>query len=278
MKTLLPVALLLFLPPVRAPAAAPAVTLVACAPGYPGSTAEAQPHMDALADALAKASGWPPGKLSAVYLEKEAAGVARLGERDAALALVPLPFLLEHGAALRLEPRLQVVMKGGEAAESWSLVAKKGRVTGPAALSGFTVISIAGYAPGFVRGALGAWGRIPESAKVFASAAVLSALRKAAAGEDVAVLLDAAQAAALPTLPFAAELEVVAKGPAFPASFLCTVASRVPAKEWKALAAGFAALPADPQGAAALESLRIERFPALDAAGLAAARKAAEAR
>jgi hypothetical protein len=267
-------ALLVLAAPGRA-TAVPAVTLVACAPGYPGSTAEAQPHMDALAAALASAAGWPPDRLAAVYLEKEDAGLERLRRPDAALALVPLPFLLQHGAALALEPRLQVVMKGTQPAEAWSLVARKGRVSGPAALAGFTVVSIAGYAPDFVRGALGRWGRLPAGAKVVASSQVLSALRKAAAGEDVALLLDAAQTSALASLPFAADLEVVATGPAFPGAFLCTAGKRLSPADWKALDAAFRRLPADPGGAAALEALRIDRTQPVDAAGLSAARKAA---
>ncbi len=72
--------------------------------------------MDAFAAALAQAAGWAPGSLAAVYHESEAAGVARLGQADAALALVPLPFFLEHREALRQQPIAQAVAQAGNPA------------------------------------------------------------------------------------------------------------------------------------------------------------------
>ena len=53
------------------------LTLVICAPGYPGSTAEAQPSMDTLAAAVSRAAGWPVGTVKAEYQETEAGGIAR---------------------------------------------------------------------------------------------------------------------------------------------------------------------------------------------------------
>ena len=52
----------------------------------------------------------------------------------------------------RLEPRLAASQRGTGPVETWALVAKKGRVTGPASLDGWQVTSIAGYAPPFVTG------------------------------------------------------------------------------------------------------------------------------
>jgi ABC-type phosphate/phosphonate transport system substrate-binding protein len=260
---------LALLAPLHARAADP-VTVVFCAPGYPGSSAEAQPSMDAFAAALADAAGWPAGSVRAVYESTERAGLARLSH--AAATIVPLPFLLSHGPALKLAPRLQVHAQGAST-ETWALVAKKGRVTSPAALAGMTVASSAGYAPEFVRGALGEWGRIPPEAKVVESSQVLSWLRKAATGADAALLLDSTQAAALPTLPFAADLEIVARSRPLPAAFVATVGDRLPPARAKALAAAFAPLPATPRGAEALKALRIDRFAPVGEPALASARK-----
>jgi len=259
-------------------AAPPRFALVACAPGYPGTTAEAQPSMDALAAAVARRAGLPEAAVAAVYEPTEKEGLARLAAPDAAVALVPLPFLMKHAKALKLAPRLQVETKGGGVAETWSLVAKKGRVTSPDALAGFTVYSIAGYAPEFVRAALADFGRLPPSAKVVESSQVLSALRKAAAGEDAAVLLDGAQSAALAGLPFAGELEVVARSRPLPAVFVATVGNRLPAARWAAVEKAMLGLAEDPQGAAALEGIRMVRFARVDpAAATTAQRLAAEA-
>lgn len=248
------------------------VTLVACAPGFPGTTEEAQPAMDALAATLARTAGRPDGSLGATYLSGEAEGVKRLGQPDAAVALVSLPFFLQHGAALGLAPRLQVELVGAGLLERWSLVAKKGRVARPADLGGLTVLSTAGYAPAFVRGALGPWGRLPDAVAVAPTTQVLSALRKAASGADVAVLLDGAQAEALASLPFAADLEVVARSAPLPTSLVATVGARLTAKQWAGLEKALLALAADPRGGAALAGVRMVRFAPLEPAPLAAAR------
>lgn len=256
-------------------AAAPATTLVFCAPGSPGTTEEAQGAMDAFAAAVAARAGLPQGALAATYAATEEAGLARLRAKDAAVALVSLPFFLKHEEALGLRPELQAVLQDGAPTERWSLVARKGRVSAPAALDGFTVVSTAGYAPAFVRGvALGGFGRLPGSVKIASSAAVLSALRRAAAGEPVAVLLDGAQGAALAGLPFAAELEVVARSPELPAGVVARVDRRLPAARWERLSAALRALPGRPAGAQALAGIRMARFVPLDAGALAAARKA----
>jgi hypothetical protein len=254
-------------------AAPPArITVVACAPGYPGTTAEAQAAMDALSSALARVAGLPDGALGAVYLPGEAEGVARLGSADAAVALLALPFFLQHADALGLAPRLQVDVVGSGLVERWSLVARKGRVAKPSDLAGLTVLSTAGYAPAFVRGALGGWGRIPDGARIAATSQILSGLRKAASGADVALLLDGAQADALATLPFAGDLEVVARSSPVPSSVVATVGQRLPAARWTALERGFLALGGDPAGAAALAGVRMARFAPLDASALANAR------
>jgi len=257
------------------PAPAP-LALVACAPGFPGTTEEAQPAMDGLARALERTAALPQGALGATYLPGEADGVARLGKPDAGLALVSLPFFLRHGAALGLTPRLQVELTGAGLLERWALIARKGRVAKPADLAGLTVLSTAGYAPDFVRGALGPFGRLPAAATVAPTAQVLSALRRAAAGADVAVLLDGAQAEALATLPFAGELEVVARSAPVPRALVATVGARLPPARWPALERGLLGLAADPQGAAALAGIRMVRFTPLDQPALAAARAMAE--
>ncbi len=264
---------LLLLTAAPAGAASPRPTLVTCAPGFPGTTAEAQPAMDALAASLSRAAGLPE-PLAATYLPGEAEGVARLGQPDAAVALLALPFFLAHEGALGLTPRLQVELAGGGTLERWALVARKGRVARPADLAGFTVLSTAGYAPAFVRGALGPWGRIPPTATVAPTAQLLSSLRKAAGGADLALLLDGGQAASLASLPFAAELEVVARSAPLPGSVVATVGAHLPAARWTQLERACLGLHAEPAGAAALAGVRMVRFAPLDATALAAARAA----
>lgn len=248
--------------------------LVVCAPGYPGTTAQAQPSMDSFARAAEKAAGWAAGDLGAVYHEDEEAGLARLGDADAALALVPLPFFLKHGEGLSLRPRLQVVQETG-AEEVWSLVAARGRVSTPASLEGWEVIGTPAYAPRFVRGpVLGAWGALPASASITFTARPLSALRRAASGETVAVILDRAQTEALPSLPFAADLEIVARSGPLPGVLLCSVGDRISDARAGALVAGLLRLHEAESGAEVLASLRMTRFEEVDLQALARAREA----
>ena len=233
--------------------------LVVCAPQHPGSTADAQPTMDALAAAVASGAGWPAGSVTAAYHATDAEGTARLARPDAALALVTEPFYVEHGTALKLKPLLQAVPAGAEQGDVWSLVAKKGRVANAAALAGWELHSSAADAPHFVREtALGAWGKLPEDVRLVPTAQVLSALRKAASGQNVAVLLDGAQAAALSTLPFAGDLEVVTRSKHLPAALFCTVAGRSLPGPTDRLASGLRGL--DPE---LLGRLRLARFAPL---------------
>jgi hypothetical protein len=261
------------------PAAAGTPTLVAWAPGFPGSTKEAQPTMDALAAAVAAAAKLPPGGFAAVYQETERGGLARLQQPDAALAMVSLPAFLKYEKELGLVPRLAVLQAGAsDASEVWSLVAGAGRVKSAADLEGWQLVSGASYAPRFVRGpALGGWGVLPAGVTLAPAGAVLSALRRAAAGEKVVLLLDREQAASIATLPFAKDLETVTRSAPLPGALLCTVRGRLPDVQATALVQAFAGLAARPEAAAALAGVRIARFVPLDEAVLKRARAAYDA-
>jgi len=241
--------------------------IVVWAPGYPGNTEQAQETMDDFAARVAAAANWK-GKLAAIYHQTLDEGIAALTDESAALALVPAPVFHRYGAELGLEPLLQVVPEAG-AVEVWSLVAKKGRVSSPASLDGFELVGVAGYAPGFVRGpALGAWGELPASTRIDFTPRVRSALRQAAAGENVAVLADSAQTGALQALPFATDLEVVTRSAALPSSYVCSVRGRLDDESLARLRRALLSLGDDDGGRETLASMRMERFAEVDDAGL----------
>jgi hypothetical protein len=260
-------------------AAAGPPAMVAWAPGFPGSTKEAQPTMDALAAAVAAAAKFPPGGFAAVYQETEKGGLARLSQPDAALAMVSLPAFLKYEKELGLVPRLAVVQAGApDASETWSLVTGAGKLKSAADLDGWQLVSGASYAPRFVRGpALGGWGALPAGVTLAPAGAVLSALRRAATGEKVALLLDRAQAASIATLPFAKDLETVTRSAPLPGALLCTVRGRLPDAQSTALVQAFAGLASRPEAATALAGVRIARFVPLDEAALRLARAAYDA-
>jgi hypothetical protein len=256
-----------------APGAIRAETMVLAAPGHPGTTEEAQPVLDRLARALERAMSREGRSLSVVYHPTADGGTAAIERSDAAIALVTLPFFVEHGDELGLAPFLGVVPAAG-ADERWTLVAQRGRVKSPESLAGWTVAGRAGHAPEFVRVAFGDWGVLPADTKVQFSPRVLTVLRAAARGEQVAAILDAAETEALASLDFASDLEVVARSSPLPASLACRVGDRLddePARAWRE---ALLALDDGETGAEILAEMRLVRFEELDRDALAAIEKA----
>ena len=235
-------------------------TLVFCAPGYPGGAGDAQPFVDQFAAAAVKAAGWPAGSLAAIYDPTDEGSVAKLGSTDAVLAFVPYPFFVQHGAQLHLTPLVQADVVGTGTQQKWTLVAKAGGVTAPAGLAGYTLSSVAGYAPDFVRhSALEAWA-LPGDVKIQATGQILSALRKVANGDHSVALLDQSQASALATLPFGNDLKVVTQSPTLPVAIIVVVDSRVPAPRAKALQAALLKMGHGGEGSDVLSQLRLQGF------------------
>jgi hypothetical protein len=240
--------------------AAAASTLVFCAPGYPGAPGDAQPYVDQFAAAAVTAAGWPAGSLSAVYDPTEQGGLAKLNGADAVLTFVPYPFYVEHGQQLHLTPLAQADVSGPGTQEKWTLVAKTGRVTGASSLTGYTIDSVAGYAPQFVlHSALAAW-QLPATMKVESVGQILSVLRRAASGEQLVVLLDSTQAGALGTLPFAKDLTPVLQSPSVPVALIAVVNGRLPPAKAKAFQAGLLKLGKGAAGTDAMASLKLQGF------------------
>ncbi len=237
-------------------------TLVFCAPGYPGGSGDAQPFVDQFAKAAAASAGWKSDSLAAIYDPTDPGSLARLADKDSVLAFVPYAFYVQHAAALHLSPLAQVDVTGVGTEERWTLVGKAGGpVTGPASMTGYTILSVAGYAPEFVKqSALAAWAPLPADLKIEATGQILSALRRVASGEPVLALLDQTQAAALSTLPFAAQLKTLTQSAAVPVALITVVDSRLPAARAKAFQAGLIKLSSTSDGAQMLASLKLKGF------------------
>ena len=240
------------------------VTLVTCAPGYPGSTEQAQPTMDDFSAHAARVSGWGEASLAAVYFNDLEEGLARIEQSDVALVMVPLPLYLEFGDRLDLRPLLEAVMAENPP-KTWTLVTGKGKVAGPASLDGWEITGRGGFSTTFVRNvALEGWGALPETAEVTFSSRTVSALRKASRGEEVAVLLDGEQSAALDDLPFAAELDRVYESGQFPPSLLCVVGDRLATDKVDELTEGLIGMSGKKAGRETLSQLRMSGFKPVD--------------
>jgi hypothetical protein len=243
-----------------------ATALVVCAPGYPGSAAEAQPAMDALARELGAAARLP--HLTASYEETAEGGLHKLAAPDSAVLLATLPFFLEHEHDLHLTARLMAVPQDGQPLQRWTLVTGKDH---PPRLSGYSVESLAGSSKQFVHAAAPG---LPPDAPISAPGTVLSGLRRAANGEKIALLLDGTQASSLKTLPFAAQLATVESSAPMPVAIVATVGTRLGASKWKALEAAFLAMGKNPAAHAALAGVEMTGFGRLDEAALSSARAA----
>jgi hypothetical protein len=247
-------------------------TLVFCAPGYPGAAGDAQPFVDQFAKTAAATAGWSADSLAATYDPTDQGGLAKLRNPDSVLTFVPYAFYVQYGAQLHLNPIAQADVSDVGTQERWTLVGKAGGITDAASMTGYTIVSVAGYAPEFVRhGALQAW-NLPADVKI-ESGQVLSALRRVISGEKVVVLLDQTQSAALPTLPFAAQLKTLWQSAPLPVAIVSVVDARVPAARAKAFQTALLKLSSAAGGADALSALRLKGFvmPQLPATGVPAA-------
>jgi hypothetical protein len=136
-------------------------------------------------------------------------------------------------------------------------------------------MGIPAYSEAFVRGSLlGDWGALPADVTVEFTPRVLGGIRRAASGEDVAVLLDAAQTAALASLPNAAAVEVVATSAEVLIGLVVSVGNRLPAASRDALRTGLLRVHEDPAFGDILATVRVARFGDVDELSLAASRAA----
>ena len=234
-------------------------TLVFCAPGYPGASGDAQPFVNQFARAAAASAGWKADSLAAIYDPTEQGGLTKLADKDSVLAFIPYAFYVQHAAALHLVPLAQADVAGVGTQERWTLVGKAGGpVTSAASLSGYTIVSAAGYAPEFVKhSALAAWA-LPADIKIESTGQILSALRRVASGEPVVALLDQTQAAALATLPFATQIKTLTQSAPLPVAVIVVVDARLPEARAKAFQASLIKM--NSANADVLASLRLNAF------------------
>ena len=235
-------------------------TLVFCAPGYPGAAGDAQPYVDQFAKAAASTAGWSAGSLAAAYDPTELGGLKVLGSPDSVLTFVPYAFYVQYGAQLHLAPIAQADVVDVGTQERWTLVGKAGGPSDPAALAGYTLVSVAGYAPEFVRHQALKALALPADVKIEASGQVLSALRRVISSDKVVTLLDQTQAAALPTLPFASQLKTLAQSAALPVAIVAVVDQRVPAARAKSFQSALLKLSSTPAEADTLAQLHLRGF------------------
>ena len=122
-----------------------------------------------------------------------------------------------------------------------------------------------GYSSRFVRRvALAKWGELRADVRIRFNPRVLSVLRESSQGAKVAAILDRAQTDALASLPYANDLEVVARSRPLVGTVLCRVRGRLSDATADEIKDAFLELERLEGGRALLDTLRILRFELLD--------------
>jgi ABC-type phosphate/phosphonate transport system substrate-binding protein len=80
------------------------------------------------------------------------------------------------------------------------------------------------------------------------------------AGENLVVLLDREQTASLASLPFAKEVEIVARSKVLPSSILCLVSGRLAKDDAARVEHALLEMHQNPGGVATLKEMRLKRF------------------
>jgi len=213
--TLVAFAILGSSPAARAAQKASPLALAIVNPGGPGAGAEGDKLAAELASNLAAAAGLDAGQVTAAYFTRAAPTAGFLAKHKDAFVLGGLGFFLAQRRTAKLIPLARLVGKAG-GDEVYSVVVRKDRYRNLDELRGKTLVgSVLADDPRFVdRFAFGGKLVASEHFRCEPSERPLSALRKLAADEVDAVLLNRSQREALGTMPLFAKLEVIhASGP-----------------------------------------------------------------
>lgn len=197
-------------PAARAAQKASPLALAIVNPGGPGGGAEGDKLAGELASHLADAAGLAGDPITAAYFTQSAPAVTYLAKHKDAFVLGSLGFFLAQRRTAKLLPLARLVGQAGSD-ELYSVVVRKGRYRNLDELRGKTLVgSVLADDPRFVdRFAFGGKLVASEHFRCEPSERPLSALRKLAADEVDAVLLNRSQRAALERMPLSEKLEVI---------------------------------------------------------------------
>ena len=156
-------------------------------------------------------------------------------------------------------------MPAWTAANTSFSVAQSPVTVAPGDLADWHILSLGGHSASFVKGVVfDSWGRVPVGLEIAFSNRVLTSLRRAAKGEEVAVLLNGEQAGALDRLPFADALDVIRVTKPMPSSLLCLVGDRLSPERAEDLVGAAVGLADATVPNSSLAGVRIDRFVGLD--------------
>jgi hypothetical protein len=226
------------------------------APYAAGSGEQAAATMEAFARYVERAAGWPAGSAAASYVNTVEGGRQAVASGPPGFLVVPVPIYLRYQAAYGWKPLRFVVTDGGDA-ERYSVFGPAG--SSLASLAGATLEGETAYDAAFVAGVVFGKGADEIKLQLHATARTLSAVRRAAQGEAVAVLLNESQRKALDQLPAGTSLQRLAESAWMPAGILVG-GPGTSAADAAALTRALDKARDDPSAAELLKTMKIRRF------------------
>ncbi len=219
---------------VSMPVAAGGKDMLLCLPGFPGTTAQAQPYIDKMLRHLEKKLGIEAGSMNGVFISDEVKSVSELKQTRPGLALVGPSVLASQHKAMKMKVIGKLIING-KSEEAYSLVTKKGGPSDVASLAGKTVSGTVVNDPKFVANVL-LDKKVPADKMVLVSQRrPLKSLRDVARGKVDAAIVDSSVVAHMKELDFASDLQVIHTSKPVPAPAIVVMGEGpAPAKKIKA--------------------------------------------
>lgn len=228
-------------------------------PGQPGTSADAQPVMDALAAYLQKKLGTDV-TIHGRYFNQTEQAAAYLADNRPQWGIVGLGYYLGHAGERCMTP-LASTRPGGADSDVWRLVVAKNGPDKWQAVKGVVSGSML-FEPGIAAGLLfdTSLAELPFSLE--GTVRPLSALRSVLRGKGGAVVLDKPQYDAFQALPMASGIKVLKTSKALPTSAVVAFGPR--GKIHERLRTVLQAMRKDPAAADLLKLLQTEGFGPVD--------------
>jgi ABC-type phosphate/phosphonate transport system substrate-binding protein len=237
--------------------------LLLCLPGFPGTTAQAQPYVDKVMRYLEGKLGWEAGSMKGVYLPDGSEGAARLASDKPGLALIgPSVYASLHKKhGMKVVARVEV---NGRGEDTYSVVTATNGPSTLAELAGKTIVGAVLSDPRYVANVLLDAKLEEGNLKLAQENKPLSALRSVARGKADAAIVDQSVIDHMKELDFASSLRVIYTSPAVSAP--AVVVMGTDAKQAKAVADVLLGMCDRPDGKELCQTLTISSIkPATDA-------------
>jgi len=176
--------------------------------GYPGTTKQAQGHIDRFLRHAEKVLGWKQGSSSGAYYSDPVEGPKHLKSDSPGMAVVTPDIYLKYRKNLKMKI-VAKVRAANRGEEQYSVVVKKGTVKSLENLKGKKVAGMILSDPVFVSSIIFSGKLAASDVEVIHQPRPLSGLRAVNRGKVDAAVVDQAVVKHMKTLSFGADLEVI---------------------------------------------------------------------